>query len=145
MALSDEVTSRYPNSRLIELTNAGDESASTINTTVLGLAATDAEAEFEEIAGLAYDGTDDRHVRAGVKGVIALLYKWGASPGAAADAAYDEFKEACESVGRVTGRNRVKPTTSSVLTPTSEQQGTETVRPDTDRDHYDKLVPDAPK
>ena len=145
MALIDEVKARYTSARLIQLTNRGDKSASTIDDTLLGKAVTDAEAEFQMIAGVAYDNTLAIHVAAGVKGVIALLYAWGENPGTGAEKMWDDFEKAAERAAMVTGRNRVKPTTSSVLTPTSERQLNETVRPDTDRPNYEDLIPDAPQ
>jgi phage gp36-like protein len=144
MALAAEVIARYPNSRLVQLTNPGDGSATTVDTTRLGYAVTDAQNEFEDIAGVAYDNSVSKHVTAAVQGVIAFLYLGAESPGAAADKEYDRFIEMSERVAEVTGRNRVKPTTSSILTPSSEQQGTETVRPDTDRENFDDLIPDPP-
>ena len=144
MALADEVTARYPTNRLKQLTNPGVSTATSVNTTFLGYAVTDAQAEFEEIAGVAYDNSNDNHVNAAVKMVIALLYLRGESPGEGANREYERAKESCEQVGRITGRNRIKPTTSSVLTPSSEQVGTETVRPDTDRPEFDDLIPKAP-
>ncbi|RKY16667.1 MAG: hypothetical protein DRQ55_17535 [Planctomycetota bacterium] len=145
MTLATEVQARYPATRLVQLTNAGEENATVVDATILGLAATDASAEFQEIAGVAYDGSEAIHVRAAVKGVIALLYKWAEAPGTTADKLYEEFQQACESVARVTGRNRITPTTTSVLTPSDERQDQETVRPDTDRPNYDDLIPDPPK
>ncbi len=144
MALSDEVTSRYPDSRLIQLTNAGDESADSVDTTMLGKAATDTEAKFVQLVGVEYDNSVATHVETAVLGVIAYLYRYGESPGTAAERAMEQFKESCEELAKVTARNRIKPRTTSVLTVSDEQEGGETVRPDTDREHYNKLVPETP-
>lgn len=70
MALVDEVTSRYANERLVQLTNPGEPSASVIDAGRLALAATDAEAEFLERVGIEFDVTDSVHVAAAVEGVI---------------------------------------------------------------------------
>jgi len=144
MALAAEVQARYPSKLLIQLTQRGDQSATTVNSTLLGYAVTDATYEFQNIAGVAYDGTDARHVAAAVKLVVALLHQWGETPGEKADSMMTQAIEACERVAKVTGRQRIRPTSSSVLTPSSELQGTEEVRPDTDREAFDDYVPKAP-
>jgi len=138
------VKSRYPETRLVELTNLGDESATVVDDTVLGLAATDVMAEFPIYVGVAYDNSDARHVPVAVSGVIAKLYLQGETPGSKADSMWDAFIERLRSLAKVTGRDRIVPVSSSVLTPTPERDGTETVRPDTDRPDFDDLIPDAP-
>lgn len=146
MALADEVTARYPEPRLRQLTNGGTESASSINTTTLGYAATDVQADFKTYCGVAYDNSDARHVAVAVEGVIAKLYQRGEAPGSKANALHDAYIERLTALAKVTGRDRLKPTTKSVLTPTSEQQdSSQTVRPSFDDfGDFDRLIPDPP-
>jgi len=144
MTLATEVQARYPATRLVQLTNPGDESGTTLDATILGYAATDVQADFEIYAGVEYDGTDARHVSVAVEGVMAKLYQRTETPGSKADKLHDQYIERVRSLGKVTGRNRVTPTSSSVLTPTSEREGTETVRPDSDRPDFEDYVANAP-
>lgn len=145
MALADEVTGRYPATRLIQLTNAGDESASSIDTTVLGYAVTDTQADFKTYAGVAYDNSDARHVAVAVEGVIAKLYQRGESPGSKAESLHDAYIARLETLAQSMGRDRLLPKTKSPLTPTAEQQTTETVRPAFDDfGDFDRLIPDPP-
>ena len=145
MALSDEVTARYASARLIQLTNPGDQTATTVDTTFLGKAATDVEADFEIIAGVAYDNSEARHVSVGVEGVIAKLYQRGEAAGGDADARHSAYLDRLAQLAKVTGRNRIIPTTSSVLTPTSERTTTsEVVPPEFDWPNFDDLIPAPP-
>ena len=73
MALSDEVISRYADSRVKQLTNPGVQTPAGVNLVILGLAAGDVEEEFEEIVGVEYDNTNRKHVLIAVKVVIATL------------------------------------------------------------------------
>lgn len=73
MALVDEVTSRIANERLVQLTNPGLPSATSVDLVRLGLAATDAQAEFRRRTGITFDVTDDAHVDLGVGGVVCKL------------------------------------------------------------------------
>ena len=147
MALSDEVVSRFPstNPRLKQLTNPGVQAASSVNTAVLDLASTDVEADFQTYAGVAYDNTEARHVSVGVWGVIAKLAMQGEAAGSTAIALDERWVEKLEALGKVTGRNRVKMSTKSTLTPTPEQQDAETVRPPFDWPIFDDILLDPPK
>lgn len=145
MALADEVTARYSASRLRQLTNPNDQDASSTNTTLLAKAVTDIQAEFAEITATTYDNSNAKHVAVAVQGVVAKLLTWQEAAGEKADAAYDRFVERCRALAKVTGRDRITPKTKSVLTVSDEKTSTnETVYPDTDRDHYEDLIPDPP-
>lgn len=52
MALSDDITTRIGTARLVELTNFDDAAATTVNTTRLSAAITDAQAAIRRRAGL---------------------------------------------------------------------------------------------
>ncbi len=101
-------------------------------------------AEFPVYVGKIYDGSDARHVPVAVSGVIAKLYLQGETPGTKADAMWDAFIERLKALAKVQGRDRIMPASTSVLTPTPERQGSETVRPDSDRPDFNDIIPDAP-
>lgn len=144
MALAAEVTARYPSARLIQLTNPGDQSAAAVDATVLGLAATDVEADFEVYAGVEYDNSEARHVSVAVWGVISKLAQWSEATGATAIALNDAWIERLEALAKVTGRDRIALSTSSLLTPTTEKPGTDDVPPWSDYPHFEDLRPEAP-
>lgn len=144
MALADEVTNRYPASRLKQLTNPNDQDGGSVNTTKLGYAVTDVQADFTTYCATTYDNSNSQHVVVAVDGVIAKLALWQEAAGAQAEALHDRYLERLRALARVTGRDRITPKTKTVLTSSSEQTGTETVRPDTDRELYDDLIPDPP-
>ena len=145
MALADEVIARYPASRLKQLTNPNDQAASTVDTTVLGYAVADVIADFLTYCATTFDVTDSRHVSVAVKGVVATLALQTEAAGGNAQTDFDKYLDRLKDLARVTGRDRITPRTKSVLTPTAERLGTETVRPDTDRPDYEDLIPDAPR
>jgi len=144
MGLSTDFQNRFPSNRLKQLTNPGNQAGSSVNTTLIDYAATDVEADFETYAGVEYDSADSRHVSVAVDGVLAKLYQRAETPGSKADGLHDAYIQRLRDLAKVTGRDRVVPKTTSVLTPTPERDGTETVRPDADRDDFGDLVPNAP-
>lgn len=142
MALADEVKSRVADQRLVELTNPDDRDATTINATVLGLAVTDIGAEFKVLAGVTYSNADPRHVTYAVDGVVLkLLAYMGQSPSVAA---FQSWKDTLFSRLRVvTGNNRIKPKSSSKLTPAKEAPDGAIVRPFFDiNSSFGDLVPE---
>jgi len=91
MALSDDVTSRISSQRLIELTNDGDPTATTIDTTILGLASTDVAAEFELLSSEVYDNSNPVHLAIAVDAVMAKLYQYQGKISPNANESYDIF------------------------------------------------------
>jgi len=81
MALADEVTNRLSTARLVQLTNSDGELQTTVNTTRLALAVTDAQATFELEAGDTYDNNNPVHVRLCFSGVISILQEYGGNGG----------------------------------------------------------------
>jgi len=144
MALADEVTSRYPGSRLVQLTNPNDQDASAVDATILGLACTDVEADFLTYTATAYDNSEAQHVAVAVEGVVAKLAQRTEASGEIADSQHEKYLDRLRALARVTGRDRIRPKTTSVLTVSSERIGTETVYPDTDRNAFEDFVPDPP-
>lgn len=142
MALTDEVITRYSNARLVQLTNPDAARGTTsVDTTRLAAAATDAAAEFALLAGTAYDGTDAGHVAAAVLGVIWKLETYAGPAGANTERSWAAFSEACERVARTEGRNRVWPTGTGTLDPSTEVANS---RPDQDRMRWDDVTPRLP-
>lgn len=143
MSLSDEVTSRVSAAKLVSLTNPDDTTATAADATRLALAATDAAADFEVYAQVAYDGTDARHVRIGVARVIALLTERKGDGGA--EKMLADTQRMLVDLSRVSSRGRVLPRTNSVVVPTSESDSDGgTPRPDFDRKRFDDFVPGSP-
>ena len=142
MALIDRVKARITTQKLIELTNKDSKTATAIDDTRLALAVTDAESSFAVFTGVAYDDTNGKHVPVAVRGVVAHLLL-DSDLGGNAGEQYDRWKQMCLDLAKVTGRDRVTPQTTSVLTPSDEQSDAgETVRPDFDRLHLGRLAPD---
>ena len=142
MALIDEVTSRIPDQKLVELTNVDDPNPTTVDTTKLGKAVTDVEADFKVFGGgITYSNADDRHVSFAVTGVVRKLQVWKLE--SAADDKHEAWQKSIYNHLRlVTGNNRIKPKSSSELTPAEEAPGGIIVRPhfDTHSSHAD-LIP----
>jgi hypothetical protein len=143
MALSDEVIARYSAQRIIEWTNPDATSALSADATRLARACTDAQAEFEIRCGVAFDVTDARHVAVAVRGVRAYLLSYTDSP-SGKDAMSAYHRELAD-VAKVTGRDRILPTTNSNLepSPVPRTPGT-TARPGFDDSVFDAVTPQPP-
>lgn len=140
MALSDEVQTRYSAQFLRNLTNPDNPEATSVNTTTLDAAATDTEGDFKRVLGRAYDGTLSEDVSVAVEGVVAKLAERNGRFTEQARGLVEKYD------GHLRGlRRRVLPKSSSQLTPTEEQRGTETVRPDFDDRKFDDFVPESPE
>lgn len=142
MTLASNVTSRYPNQLLVNLTNPNTTTAgTTINTTKLGLAADDVEADFEIHAGIEYDDSEPLHVTVATEGVIARLMEWTGHAGA--EQQKDRYMARLAAVAQVTGRDRLLPTSAGRNEPT-EPDDSLTIRPAFDDPRWDGLVPGGP-
>ena len=142
MTLAAKVTARYPSQLLVNLTNPNSTDAgTTINTTILGLATTDVEADFQIHAGTTYDDTDARHVTVATEGVIARLMEWTGHAGA--EQQKDRYMSRLNALEAVTGRNRILPQSDSVLAPTDPDDSL-TQRPDFDEPKWDGIIPGSP-
>ena len=129
MSLLTEVTSRVPEQTLIDLTRQKDTNATTVNTSLLGLACTDVTAEFAVYVNAALDLTDARHVPVAVAGVLMTLREWLPARPDGIDKDRERWIERCRALARVSSRDRIQITSSSDLTPSEEVTGTESVRP----------------
>lgn len=143
MALTDEVQDRLSSQRLIELTNPQAPNATSIDSTRLARAATDAQALFGVHCGLAYDNTKAVHVAVAVDLVVSLLQK---RMGKISEQAWEQVLEALKAAALVLGRDRIRPSTRAPYAPSAEQSSAgETVRPDTDRERFDDLRLGGPR
>lgn len=145
MALTDDIQARYSTQRLVELTNPGDVTATTIDTTNLANAILDVEADLAIYAGVTYDGSDARHLSVAIPGVLLKLLLYTNNAGAGYADKEKDWLERVKALARVTSRDRIQPQTNSVLTPTPEQAGVEVVRPGSDRPNFDDFNLDDPQ
>lgn len=144
MALADEVTARYSTALLVNLTRPQSSTSTTVNTTVLGYACTDVEAEFAKV-GITFAVGTATHVVTACEGVIALLRKRTGQAGG-----WEEWREwrevQLERLRLVTTNDRIEPSSTSEVTPTDENPNNDAyLRPDFDQSHFDHLVPQQPR
>lgn len=140
-ALTDAVVARVPNARLVQLTNKDSRSANTVNTTVLGLAADDATAEFEIKASRTFDDTNAKHLRIVVGGVIAFLISYKGQEGEVnGSAALNAYAKRCEDFRGQDVNKRVQPVGSRTLGPSPDVEADGSARrPEFDRPRFDDL------
>lgn len=122
-ALLTAYQARIPSQRRIELTNQGDETATTENTTVSGAAETDAANEFVHRTGIVFDATNTEHLTLGVKGLVYFLYTYRGLPlTKAGEAAKADWTDSCGAFARTRGSLAWQsPQTTSKLDPTDDQ------------------------
>jgi hypothetical protein len=133
-----------PEKRRRQLSNADDTGSLSQNDTVVDRACVRVKAFIRIFAGLDYDAADgdndERIWTVAVDGVTVLLQRQNGA--AERKEQFAEWKLLVKDLAKVTSRNRVKPTTSSKLTPTPEVQSGQIVRPDFDRPKFNRAVPD---
>ena len=139
MALSDDVTNRMASQRLIEVTNDRDSTATTVDTTILGYAATDISADFELLSSENYDSTNAVHVAIAVPAVMGKLYEYQGRISPMANESYDIFVAKCT---RLREGNIPGPATNSVVTVTDP---TGTVRKEFDWKNMRDYKPKYPR
>lgn len=137
MALSDEVKARYSAQRLTTLTNPGVKGATGIDDPTLDLAIVDVTSDFS-LAGIIFDDTDADHIRVGFLGVLHVLRTYG---GISDDEGLKRYNQALDKLKAVSVRQRIAPTTKSVLDPSPEQTGNRPPRPRFDQRVFDGLRP----
>ncbi len=142
MALTDSVTARISNQLLVELTNQGDPTAITVDTTKLALVAADVEGVFLLETGIDYDDSDATHVPVGVDGVLFQLHAYTGLTGRNTSDLRERWERGLQRIAYARGSDqRLLPSSTSVLDPSDEVQGT---RPDFDRQRWSGYVPHAP-
>jgi len=140
-----EVQNRYSAKTLRSLTNPHLATATSSDSDRLQEAADDIEsAYFPMYTGVAYDSTDARHVAVAVDGVIVLLQE-RSNQASGLGERFDAWTNRAKVLASVTSRDRVSPKSSSVLTPSPEQVGSEVVRPKLDQQNFDDVKPDPPR
>ena len=121
MSLQTSVTARFSNQFLVNVSNPQNSAQTSIDTTRLGLACTDVEALFATHAGVTYSDSTASHVMAAVPAVIDVLRVY------TGQVLWSQVEESIvsrlKSVALVTGRNRITPTTDSLLNPTQDTPG----------------------
>lgn len=124
------ITAGIPNDRLIELTNYGSSlSASTVNSTVLTTAATEAIQWFEEIT--TYDSTSGRHVLVARLKAEQLLWQRTDQR----DEAERIERRLATLIARLRAARTVAPSTDSVYERSEPVDAP--IRPPFDRQHFD--------
>lgn len=145
--LATAVQARLSTNRIKELTNESNETATSVNSTVLEAAVSDAQAEFFRFVGQAFDATRADHIAVGVKGVLAYLYSYRGVPGDyVVDNARRDWIKALGTYQHTMGGafSPVSPATNSNLAP-SREDNTGTVRPAFDGRNMTDLVPNDPR
>lgn len=145
MALEDEVQTRYPTQRLVELTR--EDNTGTIDTTKLAAACRDVEADFLLYASITFDVTEARHVALAVPAVETKLKVYaGSLSGERAAAAQKEWETKLSQLARKRNVSRIRPTCTSPYTPSDRNpSGSTTLRPPFDRQHFEDVIPGAPR
>lgn len=139
MALTDEVQGRYSSQLLINVTNPQLASATTIDTTRLNYAITDVQAAFTK-RGITYDNTVATHVVTAVPGVFARLVLMAGQDGGFE--LWKSFLEDLKLLAEVTSRDRILPSTDSLLTKSTDDSG---ALPAFDKDQYQGYLLDPPQ
>lgn len=138
MALLDEYRLRYSTQIRRNVSNPQDSTASDPDTAREGYAADDVEGEFLK-HGIEIDVTDKRHVTTGVRGIYARLLVYTGQAGGSAE--WDDFMRDLERLSKTTSRDRILPTSNSLLTASDDVPG---ALPAADRRQFDGYVPGSP-
>lgn len=139
MPLLADYQNRYSLQIRINLSNPQLTTATTVDSARETNAAADAQADFEAVCGVTYSSSNTAHVTAAVPLVAAKLMVY---TGQADDESYDKALRRCERIYRlVLGRNRITPTTDSLLNPTKDTPNT---LPWSDRTQFQNYIPNAP-
>jgi hypothetical protein len=142
MTLSTEVIARVSSALLIELTNQGSTTATTVNTTLLGHAASDAEQEFLVETGLTFDASKPLHVAACISGVLYYLHSYTGIQSERQESIKARWQQWLAKAARaVGGERRLMPQTSSVKKPSTPVTN---ALPDNDRTRWRRVVPNMP-
>lgn len=139
MTLLADYQARYSTQLRTSWSNPQNSSATTPNTTNETQAAADAQADFEAVCGVVYSSSNTTHVAAAVPLVRSKLEVY---MGTSDEAAYEKTLNRCRDIYRlVLGRNRINPTTDSVLNPTEE---TFNSTPFADSSNFDNFIGNSP-
>lgn len=139
MTLLADFQNRYSSQIRINASNPQLTSATTVDSTREAYAAADAQADFEAICGESYSSSNTVHVSAGVPLVLLKLLLY---TGQTTQADYDKQLERLNEWYRlVLGRNRITPTTNSLLNPTQDVPNS---LPWSDSTVFDRFIGNSP-
>jgi len=137
--LATAVEARVPATRLVQLTNINDDSATTTNQATLELAVTDTQADFKTYTRVVFDDTDPRHIRLGIDGVLAFLE---ANRGQDADQKrLAAWRDRCAEFATTTSGARVSPVVAPGLGPVAMPNARPTFDPTRFADGQPALPP----
>lgn len=120
------------------LSRGQDSTSTTPSTTMEGYADADVIGQFS-MYGITADDTDARHVAVAIAGIRARLLFYTGIPDWRSE--WDGFKEDLKLLAETTSRDRVSPTTDSLLEPTEDTTGD---LPAFDRKEFDNYRSDPP-
>lgn len=109
MTLAAEVQARYGTEYLVSITNPSSETSTTIDSTRLTLACTDAAADFSIEAAATFDLTNPNHVGIAVEGVIGYLLRRLGTQSEEAERRIREFKARLKQLATIDQRDWVTP------------------------------------
>lgn len=136
MSLLTDYQARLATQLRTNVSNPQNTVATTPNTTLEALAASDVEGRWQAICGVVYDSTDPIAVDACVQAVYVKLQVF---TGQVDPAAYEAVTAYFETAKLVLGRDRLTPMTNSTLTQTPEPTGAVVAA---DWTKFRKYVPD---
>lgn len=150
MALEDTVYSggagtRIPTHELAALTNPNDESGlTTVNTTILGYAADDAEEMFKTEYGETYDSSNTRHILPGVRCLkIVLKHHYGSMDPEKYDAEMKSLRDDAKQFRATSMNRRIGLKTTSELTTPQENTSGQELEPSM-HDVWKDVTPEKP-
>lgn len=138
MSFLTEYQNRISTQLRTNLSNPQDSTSTTPDTTQEGYAAADVEGEFKK-RGITPDSTLDTHVSTAISGIMARLMMFTGQPGGKED--WEAFKEDVRFLAETTSRDRISPSTDSLLSPTQDDANT---LPAFDRRQFEGYIPGAP-
>lgn len=145
MALIDDVQLRISAQRLTELTNHEDPGASAVDLTLLQDVIDDVEADFQIYAGVTYDNTDARMLSMAIMGIIYKLQVYNGQS-ASQENHFNWRRDLNERLRLVTGNNRIRPKSTSKLTPrdpSTDDSGTTRPLLDPNGNLADDIIPNG--
>ncbi len=141
--LQDRAITRWSAQKILNWSNVDAAAALANNAAILDEIEDSAEAEFELMVGLTYDDTLTLHRHPAMICFQVVAREYGGAGGKEARAVRVDWEKLAKHLRtRIGSEARILPKSTSVLTPSSEQIGTEIVRPDADLPRFDDLIPD---
>jgi hypothetical protein len=120
MSLLTDYTSRVNTQLRTNFSNPGNSTATTPNTALETLAASDVTGRFQTICGVVYDSTQPAHVDSCINLMMLKLQSW---TGQITPADYEAAAEYLDTLKDTLGRDRLTPYTDSTLTRTPDPTG----------------------